>query len=132
MARFDKAQEEARRWDFYWADLDFPVGSGQGGSRRPVLIVANDGFNEATTLVTILPLTKLEGKKRKVYEHEVLLAEDVVDTGFESIVMPQQIRTISKDRLLERITTLHDLDKQEEIVNRILEHLDILFEAEGA
>lgn len=131
MARFDKARNEVKRWEFYWADLDFPVGSEQGGKRRPVLVVSNDGFNAASQLVTILPLTKLEGKKRKVYEHEVLLEEAVVNTGFASIVMPQQIRTISKDRLLERITALRDPDKQDEIVNRLLEHLDIEFEAEA-
>jgi mRNA interferase MazF len=131
MARFDRTRDEVKRWEFYWADLDFPVGSEQGGRRRPVLVVSNDGFNTASQLVTILPLTKLEGKKRKVYAHEVLLEEDVVDTDFASIVMPQQIRTISKDRLLERITALRDPDKQDEIVNRLLEHLDIEFEAEA-
>jgi mRNA-degrading endonuclease toxin of MazEF toxin-antitoxin module len=65
-----------------------------------------------------------------VYEHEVLLPEEILRTGFSSIVMPQQIRTISKNRLLERIGSLHDTGKQEEIVNRLLEHLDIEFEAE--
>lgn len=131
VARFDGARDGVRRWDFFWADLNFPVGSEQGGERRPVLVVSNDGFNEASPLVTVLPLTKLEGKQRKVYAHEVLLAREVVDTGFASIVMPQQIRTISKERLLERITSLQDVEKQEEIVSRLLEHLDIEFEAEA-
>lgn len=130
MARFDPRKDEVKRWDFYWADLNFPVGSEQGGERRPVLVVSNDGFNEASSLVTIVSLTKLQGKRRKVYTHEVLLPEEILSTGFRSIVMPQQIRTISKDRLLERIGSLHDVDKQEEIINRLLEHLDIEFKAE--
>lgn len=130
MARFDPKKDEVKRWEFYWADLNFPVGSEQGGDRRPVLVVSNDGFNRATSLVTIVSLTKLEGKQRKVYTHEVLLPEEILSTGFSSIVMPQQIRTLSKDRLLERIGSLHDVDKQEEIINRLLEHLDIEFEAE--
>jgi mRNA interferase MazF len=120
-----------KQWEFYWADLDFPVGSEQGGDRRPVLVVANNGFNDASTLTTIVPLTKLEGKQRKVYAHEVLLPEEVLGTGVRSIVMPQQIRTISKARLLERIGTLDNAEKQEEIVKRLLEHLDIEFEAEA-
>jgi mRNA interferase MazF len=119
-----------KRWELYWADLDYPVGSEQGGDRRPVLVVSNDGFNEASTLVTTLPLTKLEGKKRKVYTHEVLLPEQLLGTGTSSIVMPQQIRTISKNRLLERMGRLDDVQKQEEITRRLLEHLDIEFEAE--
>lgn len=130
MARFDPKNDEVKRWEFYWADLNYPVGSEQGGERRPVLVVSNDGFNQASSLVTIVSLTKLEGKQRKVYAHEVLLSEGVLSTGFNSIVMPQQIRTISKARLLDRIGTLHNVDKQEEIVSRLLEHLDIEFEAE--
>lgn len=130
MSRFDPRKDEVKRWEFYWADLNFPVGSEQGGERRRVLVVSNDGFNEASSLVTIVSLTKLEGKQRKVYTHEVLLPKEILGTGFSSIVMPQQIRTISKDRLLERIGSLHDVDKQEEIINRLLEHLDIEFEAE--
>jgi mRNA interferase MazF len=119
-----------KRWEFFWADLDFPVGSEQGGNRRPVLVVSNDGFNDAAPRTTIIPLTKLGGKQRKVYTHEVLLPEKVLGTGVSSIVMPQQIRTISKSRLLERIGSLDDAEKREEIINRLLEHLDIEFEAE--
>jgi mRNA interferase MazF len=119
-----------KRWELYWADLDMPVGSEQGGARRPVLIVSNDGFNRAYDLVTIVSLTKLEGKQRKVYPFEVLLEPHVVGTGHRSIVMPQQVRTISKMRLLERIGALADAAKQEEIENRLMEHFDIEFEAE--
>jgi mRNA interferase MazF len=119
-----------KRWELYWADLDPAVGSEQGGGRRPVLVVSNDGFNRAYELVTIVSLTKLEGKQRKVYPFEVLLPPQVVGTGYSSIVMPQQVRTISKKRLLERIGVLADESKQEEIENRLLEHFDIQFEAE--
>ena len=63
---------EVRRWELYRADLDPAVGSEQAGE-RPVLIVSNDGFNAAFDVVTALPLTKLEGKRRRVYSFEVLL-----------------------------------------------------------
>lgn len=118
-----------RRWELYWADLNYPVGSEQGGERRPVLVVSNDGFNAAFDLVTVVSLTKREGKRRKVYPFEILLSPEIVGTGFTSIVMPQQVRTISKRRLLERIGALEDETKQEEVENRLLEHLDIAFEA---
>ncbi|HEX6746544.1 MAG TPA: type II toxin-antitoxin system PemK/MazF family toxin [Longimicrobium sp.] len=118
------------RWDLYWADLDPAVESEQGGNRRPVLVVSNDGFNSAFDVVTIVSLTKLEGKRRRVYPFEVLLPPEIVGTGFGSIVMPQQIRTISRLRLMERIGVLEDEAKREEIENRLLEHLDIEFEAE--
>jgi mRNA interferase MazF len=118
------------RWDLYWADLDPAVGSEQGGERRPVLVISNDGFNAAYELVTVVSLTKLEGKQRRVYPFEVLLPPSVIGTGYSSIVMPQQVRTISKKRLLERIGVLSDAAKQDEIENRLLEHFDIEFEAE--
>jgi mRNA interferase MazF len=119
-----------KRWELFWADLDPAVGSEQGGERRPVLVLSNDGFNSAFELVTIVSLTKREGKRRRVYPFEVLLSPEVVGTGFSSIVMPQQIRTVSKLRLLERIGVLEDEEKREEIENRLLEHLGIQFEAE--
>jgi mRNA-degrading endonuclease toxin of MazEF toxin-antitoxin module len=45
-------------------------------------------------------------------------------------VMPQQIRSISTKRLLEKIGMLADPGYQDEIVSRLLEHLDIQFEAD--
>jgi mRNA interferase MazF len=119
-----------RRWDLFWADLDHPVGSEQGGARRPVLVVSNDGINTFLPVVTQIPLTKLEGKVRKVYPFEVLLPKEVVGTGWTSIAKPQQVRTIDKLRLLEKIGELTDGALQGEIENRLLEHFGIAFEVE--
>jgi mRNA interferase MazF len=119
-----------RRWDLFWADLDFPVGSEQGGNRRPVLVVSNDGINTSLPVITQIPLTKLEGKTRRVYPFEVLLPQEVVGTGWTSIAMPQQVRTIDKSRLLEKIGELADPGLQSEIENRLLEHFGIAFEIE--
>lgn len=118
------------RWEIYWIDLEPHVGREQGGERRPGIVISNDGFNAQFDVVTILPLTKLEGKQRRVYPFEVLLPAEVVGTGFGSIVMPQQVRTISKLRLVERIGVLADRDLRTQIENRLLEHLGIEFEAE--
>lgn len=52
----------------------------------------------------------------------------VVDGRFGSIVMGQQIRTISRLRLLDRLGTVADRELQEEIEDRILEQLGIEFE----
>jgi mRNA interferase MazF len=117
------------RWELYWVDLEPHVGSEHGGEHKPALVVSNDGFNQHFDVVTIVPLTKLEGKKRRVYAFEVL-APDLIGTGQRSIIMPQQIRTISKKRLLARIGTLEDENVQVEVENRLLEHLGIEFEAE--
>jgi mRNA interferase MazF len=118
------------RWEVYWVDLEPRVGSEQGGERRPAIVLSNDGFNAHFDVVTVVPLTKSEGKRRRVYEFEVLLPGESLGTGVESIAMPHQIRTISKIRLLERIGSLTDEARQVDIENRVLEHLGIAFEAE--
>jgi mRNA interferase MazF len=119
-----------QQWDLFWADLNFPVGSEQGGERRPVLVVSNNGVNASLPVVTQIPLTKLEGKTRKVYPFEVLFPEEIIGTGWTSIAMPQQVRTIDKSHLLEKIGELTDLDLRNEIENRLLEHFGIAFEIE--
>ena len=118
------------RWDIYWADLEPVVGSEQRGARRPVIVVSNDGVNANLAVVTVIPTTKAEGKKRKPYPFEVLLLAGTITDDHGSIVMPYQIRTLSKMRLLERIGRLEDPEYREQIENRLLEHLDIAFEEE--
>lgn len=117
-----------RRWDVFWADLEPAVGS----ESRPVLVVSNDGFNaQKKSTVTVLPLTKPEGKRRKPYTFEVVLPAGTVGEEFTTIVMPHQIRTISKMRLLHPFGHVSDGAVQDEIENRLLEHLDIAFEPEA-
>lgn len=118
------------RWDVFWADLEPGVGSEQRGDRRPVIIVSNDGVNAHLDVVTVVPATKAEGKRRRIYPFEVLLPAGTLTPEHSSIVMPQQIRAISKRRLLEKIGTIIDPAAQTEIENRLLEHLGIQFEAE--
>lgn len=113
------------RWELYWADLDPAVGSEQAGSRRPVLVVSNNEVNAHFTIVTVVPLTKAEGKTRKIFPFEVKLPRAVVGNEWESIVMPYQVRTISKLRLLERIGTLDDGLYRERIEDALLGHLGI-------
>lgn len=118
------------RWELYWVDLDPVVGSEQGGDRRPALVLSNDGFNSLFSVVTVVPLTKRKGKARGVYPFEVPIPANAAGNELESIAMPHQVRTISKLRLLERLGTLTDPDLQEQIENRLMEHLGIQFEAE--
>jgi mRNA interferase MazF len=119
------------QWDIYNADLEPVVGREQGGTKRPVLIVSNDGYNKYFDTLTVLPLTKAEGKTRRVYPFEVLLPAAAAGNALASIVMPQQIRTIAKMRLLTRIGRLADPALRREIEDRMLDHLGIGFEVEG-
>lgn len=117
-----------RRWDVFRADLAHSIGSEQSGE-RPVLIISNDAFNAAMSTVTVLPLTKLEGKRRKPYSFEVVLPPGTVGKRVTSIVMPHQVRTISKLRLLESLGRVEDQSLREQIEDRLLEHLGIVLES---
>lgn len=117
-----------RRWDTFWADLEPGVGREQKGKRRPVIVISNDGFNAAFEMVTVVSMTPLEKKKRKVYPFEVVLPAGTVTPEWSSIVLTHQIRSISKLRLLEPIGAIVDDEHRRQIESRLLEHLDILFE----
>lgn len=114
-----------RQWDLFRADLNFPVGSEQGGENRPVLIVSNDGFNAAFPVVTVVPLTKTEGKKRKIYDFEIVIPAGLCGNDVESIIMPYQIRTVDKKRLLEHMGRLEDVAVRSQVEDRIIEHIGV-------
>ena len=67
------------------------------GKRRPVLVVSNDISNLVATTVAILPLTS---NVSRVYPFEVLLNPEVSGLTKPSKVQAQQIRTISKERII--------------------------------
>lgn len=118
------------QWELFAADLNPAVGREQGGEGRPVLIVSNDGFNRTFDVVTVLPLTKEAGKKRKIFPFEVRLPANAAGNALDSIIMPQQIRTISKSRLLEPLGVLTNATLRTEVEDRLLDHLGISLEAE--
>lgn len=115
-----------RRWDLVEVDLEPREGSEQGGI-RPALVVSNDGFNRHFPLVTVLPLTRAEGKRRPVYAFEVALVAGSAGNPSDSIVMPQQLRTIARSRVRGRLGTLADPALREAVEERLLEHLGVGF-----
>lgn len=59
--------------------------------------------SEEQLLVAVLPLTKKAGKRREVFPFEVRLPAKTAGNKLDSIIMPQQIRTISKTRLMRAV-----------------------------
>ncbi|MBG1270011.1 type II toxin-antitoxin system PemK/MazF family toxin [Nostoc sp. WHI] len=88
-----------KRGDIYYANLS-PVMGSEMAKRRPVLIVSNDINNSAATTVTILPLTS---NVNRVYPFEVLLNPEVSGLTKPSKVQAQQVRTISKQRIIGKV-----------------------------
>jgi mRNA interferase MazF len=117
-----------QRWELFWADLDPAVGSAQAGSSRPVMVVSNDRANAVFRVVTVLPLTKLEGKARPPRSFEVPLPSNLLRNAFTPLALPHQIRTIAKERLLERVGLMDDSEARLKVEVGILDHLGIEFE----
>ena len=94
-----------KRGDIFYADLSPVVGSEQGGL-RPVLIVQNDTGNKYSPTVIAAAITSQTGKAR-LPTHIELNAQSVGLTR-DSVILLEQIRTIDKSRLRERMGKLDD------------------------
>jgi len=116
-----------RRWDVVRVNLEPHEGSEQGGA-RPALVVSNDGFNRHFPLVTVLPLTGLQRKRRRVYAFEVLLPAGAAGNPRDSVVMPHQIRTVARSRITGTLGSLNDPELRDAVEDRMLDHLGIGFE----
>ena len=104
-----------KRGEVYYADLSPVVGSEQGGF-RPVLILQNDIGNKYSPTVIVTAITSQLGKA-KLPTHIDLSAEEY-NLPKNSVALLEQIRTLDKRRLKEKVTTL-SADKMKE-VNRAL------------
>ena len=89
-----------RRGDIYYADLRPVIGSEQGGM-RPVLIVQNDTGNKHSPTVIAAAITSQTGKAR-LPTHIELNAQSV-GLSRDSVILLEQVRTIDKSRLRERM-----------------------------
>ncbi|BCU80476.1 mRNA interferase [Polycladomyces abyssicola] len=106
-----------KRGDVYFADLSPVVGSEQGGV-RPVLVIQNDIGNRFSPTVIVAAITA-QIQKAKLPTHVEI---DAKTYGFDrdSVILLEQIRTIDKQRLTDKITHL-----DEEMMNRVNEALMI-------
>lgn len=110
-----------RRGDIYFADLNPVVGS-EIAKQRPVLIVSNNANNRAASTVTVVPLTS---QVNRVYPFEVLLPMDETGLPKPSKAQVQQIRTISKQRILGRQVRHLGIGPMQNIEAALKLHLDL-------
>ena len=94
-----------KRGDIYYADLSPVVGSEQGGI-RPVLIVQNDIGNNYSPTVIAAAITSQRDKTKLPTHIEVTASS--CGLAKDSIVLLEQIRTLDKRRLKERMGMLDE------------------------
>lgn len=109
------------RGDLFYADLNPVVGSEQGGI-RPVVVVQNDVGNKYSPTVIVAAITSQKNKAKLPTHVEIQRSEDYGITK-NSIILLEQIRTIDKQRLQEKIGNL-----DENIVRKVDEALKISLE----
>lgn len=92
-----------KRGDVFYANLSPVIGSEQGGS-RPVLILQNDIGNKYSPTIIVAAITA-QISKGKLPTH-IELKADKCKLERDSVVLLEQLRTIDKKRLRNKITTL--------------------------
>ncbi len=106
-----------KRGDIYYADLNPVIGSEQGGL-RPVLIIQNNIGNQYSPTTIVASITS-QLSKSKLPTHVEL---DCEACGLEkdSVILTEQLRTIDKRRLKQKITSL-----DEEVMDKVNKALEI-------
>lgn len=100
-----------KRGEVYLADLSPVEGSEQGG-KRPVVIIQNNVGNYHSPTVIVAAVTG-RINKAKIPTH-VEISKDTYNLDKDSVILLEQIRTVDKKRLMEKLTYLKE-DKMAEV-----------------
>lgn len=109
-------KQQIVRGDVYFADLSPVVGSEQGGL-RPVLVVQNNVGNKYSPTIIVAAITS-QLSKAKIPTH-IELPSHIYNLPKDSVILLEQIRTIDKKRLNEKVCSL-DSRKMKEVDRAIL------------
>lgn len=110
------------KWDIYLCSLDPAVGSEKMGT-RPVLVISNDSVNRHLPVATVIPFSSIK-PGTVVYPTEVEIPASISGLHMNSVVMIQQIRTVSQHRLQKSISHLSDEICQGIILAAIREYFE--------
>ena len=116
-----------KRGDMFYADLSPVIGSEQGGI-RPVLIIQNDTGNRYSPTVIAAAITSQTGKSKLPTHIEITSKENGLKS--DSVVLAEQIRTIDKSRLKEKIGHIDDTNIMNQVNNAIGISFGLGFEEE--
>lgn len=110
-----------KRGEIYYANLDPTVGS-EVSKQRPVLIVSNNLHNQKAPMVTIVPLTS---NVERIYPFEVFLSANNTLLPRDSKAMPQQMRAVSRQRMMGGAIALVKAEQMALIEDAMKLHLGI-------
>lgn len=107
-----------RRGDVFLVNLNPVIGS-EVGKTRPAVIVQNDLANRSSPTVTIIPISS---SVERVFPFQVRIAAGEAGLSQESKALCEQIRTVSRDRLLQCLGQLSQ-ERLSEIRTALDRHL---------
>ncbi|HEX4952991.1 MAG TPA: type II toxin-antitoxin system PemK/MazF family toxin [Thermoanaerobaculia bacterium] len=107
-----------KRGDVYLVNLDPVIGS-EVGKTRPAVVLQNDLANQSAATVTVIPISS---KTERVFPFQVRLSAGEGGLDREGKALCEQIRTLSRERLVQRLGTLPPA-RLEEIRRALDRHL---------
>ena len=112
-----------KRGDIFYADLSPVIGSEQAGI-RPILVIQNDIGNKYSPTVIVLAITT---KKKSNIPTHINVKAGKCGLDKDSIILVEQVRTLDKIRLKEKIGTLDDVT-MEKVKNALRISLNIRYD----
>lgn len=123
-----------RRYEIWFAELGDHYGTSVQSGNRPVLVISNDVGNQYSQTLTVIPMTT-KFKKMEMPTHTVITQDDCCmfrpEVLQDSILLAEQITTIDKSALRNRLCRVSSRDKQQEIEQAVAAQLDMLEKHEG-
>ncbi|MHC9541801.1 MAG: type II toxin-antitoxin system PemK/MazF family toxin [Vulcanimicrobiota bacterium] len=107
-----------RRGQIWTVSLE-PVKGSEIGKTRPAIVISNDRNNEFAETVTVIPITS---QLSRIYPFEALLAGGSSGLAKDSLAKCNQVRTISKERLLTLLGAISP-EEMRQVEKGLLLHL---------
>lgn len=111
------------RWEIFICDLYPTQGSEQQG-KRPVLVISNDIVNHVLPIATVLPISSIKPGD-KIYPTEIQLPSAMTGLLKDSVAMVQQIRTVSQQRLINKVGELADAKLREAVNETLRQYFEV-------
>ena len=119
----DSPQKIVQRFEIWFAELGDHYGSSVQSGSRPVLVISNDVANRFSSTLTVIPLTTVQ-KKLGLPTHIQIAEADcqmINDHAYlrNSVALAEQVTTIGKNALLNKLGSLTSTAKQREVEQAI-------------
>lgn len=111
------------KWELYYCNLN-PVQGSEQQCLRPVMVVSNDAVNHYLPITTVLPLSSIKPGDR-IYPTEIKLPALITGLPKDSVAMVQQIRTVSQQRLINKVGELTETSHRDQVKTALKQYFEI-------